>query len=71
MEAILFPKGQNKCFLVFGSVFFGKIELKVNCAFDLEEEAISYHSMIMEMFPNNVDIGIQEHIVNKVNVSLS
>jgi hypothetical protein len=71
MEAILFPKGQNKCYLVFGSIFFDdnlRIELKVNQPYDTQNDAINCYKTITDMFPENSDIGIQEHIVNGISV---
>ena len=69
MEAIFFPKGQNTCYLVHGSIYLenDEIELRVNQAYDKKTDAQNCLLKLRTYYPETSDIGIQEHIVNRLS----
>ena len=68
-NAIFFPKGQNSFFLVYGSVILeNEVELKVSQEYTDQNDALKCYQDIKSKYPNNSDLGIQEHIVNEVSV---
>jgi hypothetical protein len=68
MEAIFFPKGQNTCYLVHGSIYLDDdtIQLRVNQSYDKKVDAQNCLSKLRSYYPETSDIGIQEHIVNRL-----
>jgi hypothetical protein len=72
-QAIFFPKEhQNFFFLVFGSVILdNNVELSVSQDYDNIEDAIQCYNYILSQYPDNSDVGIQKHIVERVNIPQS
>ncbi len=68
IDAIFFPKGQNTCYLVHGTVYIDedKIKLRVNQTYDQKVDAQNCLSKIRSYYPETSDVGIQEHIVNRL-----
>lgn len=66
-NAIFFPKGQNSLYLVYGSIILeNEVELRVNQEYTNSIDALKCYQDIKAKYPDNSDLGVQEHIVNEL-----